>query len=51
MFSGVTQFPQTHKPQNSVMQSDGNRFHGDVISDRFIKTSRDEDKILDQIYK
>ena len=31
------------------MQSDGNSFSEDVVSDS--KTSRDEDKILDQIYK
>ena len=30
------------------MQSDGNVFFGDVV---FIKASRDEDNILDQIYK
>ena len=33
------------------MQSDGNSFCGDDISDRFNKTSPDEDNILDQIYK
>ena len=35
----------------SVMQSDENSFGGDVVSDSFNKTSRDEEKILDQIYK
>ena len=35
----------------SVMQSDGNSFYGDVVSDSFGKTSRDEDNILDQINK
>ena len=35
----------------SVMQSDGNSFFGDVVLDSFKKTSRDEDEILDQIYK
>ena len=33
------------------MQSDGNRFYGDVVLDRFNKASRNEDNILDQIYK
>ena len=33
------------------MQSDGNSFYGDVVSDRFTKTFWDEDNILDQIYK
>ena len=33
------------------MQSDGNSFCGDVVSDSFNKTSRDEDNILEQIYK
>ena len=33
------------------MQSDGNSFYGDVVSDSFIKTSRYEDNILDQIYQ
>ena len=33
------------------MQSDGNGFCGDVVLDNFIKASRDEDNILDQIYK
>ena len=33
------------------MQSDGNSICKDVVSDSFIKTSRDEDKILVQIYK
>ena len=33
------------------MQSDGNSFCGDVVSESFDKTSQDEDKILDQIYK
>ena len=32
------------------MQSDGNSFYGDVVSDSFNKISRDEDNILDQIY-
>ena len=35
----------------SVMQSDGNSFCGDVISDSFNKASKDEDNILEQIYK
>ena len=35
----------------SVMQSDGNSFCGDVVSDSFNKASGDEDNILDQIYK
>ena len=35
----------------SVMQSDGNSFGGDVVLDSFNKTFRDEDNILDQIYK
>ena len=33
------------------MKSDGNSFCGDVVLDSFKKTSRDEDDILDQIYK
>ena len=33
----------------SVMQSDGNSFCGDVVSDSFNKTSWDEDNILAQI--
>ena len=33
------------------MQSDGNSFCGDVVMSSFIKTSRDEDKFLDQTYK
>ena len=34
------------------MQSDGNSFFcGDVVLDSFDKASRDEDKILDQVYK
>ena len=33
------------------MQSDGNNFNGDVVSDTFNKTSRDEDSILEQMYK
>ena len=35
----------------SVMQSDGNSFYGDVFLDSFNKTSWEEDKISDQIYK
>ena len=35
----------------SVMQSDGNSFCGDVVSDSFNNTFRDEYNILDQIYK
>ena len=35
----------------SVMQSDGNSFGGDVVSDSFNKTLRDEENILDQVYK
>ena len=34
----------------SVMQSDGNSFYGDVVSDNFDNIYRDKDKILDQIY-
>ena len=30
--------------------SDGNSFWGDIVSDSFNKTSRDEDNILDEIY-
>ena len=37
--------------QFSVMKSDGNIFCRDVVSDSFNKTSRDEDNILDHIYK
>ena len=33
------------------MQSVGNGFCGDVVSDSCIKASRDEDNILDQKYK
>ena len=33
------------------MQSDGNSFGGDIVSDSFNKTLRDEDNILDKIYK
>ena len=36
---------------NSVMQSDGNSFCGDVISDSFNKKFWDKKHILDQIYK
>ena len=32
------------------MQSDGNSFGGDVVSDSFDKTFRDDENILDQIY-
>ena len=32
------------------MQSDGNSFYGDVISDSF-KTCRGEDKIVDHMYQ
>ena len=35
----------------SVMQSDGNSFGGNVISNSFNKTFRDEDNKSDQIYK
>ena len=35
----------------SVMQSDGNSFCGDVVLDSFNKASRDENNILDQMYK
>ena len=34
----------------SVVQSDGNSFCGDVVSDSIDKTSRDEDNILDKTY-
>ena len=33
------------------MQSDGNSFGGDVVSESFNMTSWDEDNILDQIYR
>ena len=33
------------------MQSDGNSFCGDVVSNSFNKASRDEDNILDQVYE
>ena len=33
------------------MQSDRNSFCGDVVSDSFNKTSRDEDNFIYQIYK
>ena len=35
----------------SVLQSDGNKFCGDVVSGSFNKIYHDEEKILDQIYK
>ena len=35
----------------SVMQSDGNSFDGDVVSDSFNKTLRDEDNILELIFQ
>ena len=35
----------------SVMQSDGNSFGGDVVSDSSNKTSLDEDNNSDEIYK
>ena len=35
----------------SVMQSDKNRFCGDVVLDSFNIAYKDEDNILDQIYK
>ena len=35
----------------TVMQSDGNRLYGDVVSESYNKTSRDEDNISDQISK
>ena len=44
-------FIQNVKLLYSVMQSDGNSFCGDVVLDSFNKTYRDEDNILDQIYK
>ena len=34
-----------------VMQSDGNSFCEDVVLDSFNKASRNEDNILDQVYK
>ena len=34
----------------NVMQSDGNSFHRDVVSDSFNETSRDENSMSDQIY-
>ena len=33
------------------MQSDGNSFFGDVVSDRFNKAPRDGDNISDQKYE
>ena len=33
------------------MQSDGNSFWGDAVLDSFNKASKDNDIILDQIYK
>ena len=33
------------------MQSDGNGIYGDIVLDSFNKASRDEDNILDQMYK
>ena len=43
------------KPQFQVqcdaISADGNSFCGDVVSDSFNKRFRDEDNILDQIYK
>ena len=36
---------------NSVMQSEWNRFCGDVVLDSFYKASRNEDNIIDQLYK
>ena len=35
----------------NVMQSDWNRFCGDVVFESFNMTYRDEDIILDQIYE
>ena len=35
----------------SVMQSDGNSFYGDVVLESFNDIFRNEDNILDQIYK
>ena len=35
----------------SVMQSDGNRFCGDVVLDSFSMSYRDQDSILDQKYE
>ena len=35
----------------SVMQSDGNSYCGNVVLNSFNKESRNEDNILDQIYK
>ena len=32
------------------MKSDGNSFYGDVVLDSFNMSSRDEDRILDQMY-
>ena len=37
--------------QYSVMQSDGNSFCRDVVLNSFGKASRDEESILDQLYK
>ena len=33
------------------MQSDGNSFYEDVVSDSFNKTYRNEDNIYDETYK
>ena len=33
------------------MQSDGNHFFGDVVLDNFNNASREEDNILDKVYK
>ena len=33
------------------MQSDGNSFCWDIVLNSFNKASRDEDNILDQVYK
>ena len=35
----------------SLMQSDGNGICGDIVLDSFSKVSRDEDNILDQMFK
>ena len=38
-------------PTVRVMQSDGNNFCGDVVSDGFNMSYRDEDSILEQKYE
>ena len=49
MLNMILQF--IHFVLYSVIKSDGNSFCGDVVFDSFNKTSRDENNVLDQIYK